>query len=175
MTFLFIRTNHSIAHLLSWKYSFILLYAVVSVVGSQLMGRFLFSFVLIGNFLTRRNLIPIFSWYIKVGFLTWQKDWPKHLLISYAGPLHVGFEMKLKDVWDAWVVFYAPWSICFTFLPFVPRYVRVLGNLVHAIQIKTKLCQLVEVMMERRDDLSFCQEMKFRWVKYLGKSKHVQV
>lgn len=42
------------------------------------------------------------------------------------------------------------------------RYVRVLGNLVHAIQIKTKLCQLVEVMMERRDDLSFCQEMKFR-------------
>ncbi|XP_077167981.1 neurofibromin isoform X2 [Paroedura picta] len=42
------------------------------------------------------------------------------------------------------------------------RYVRVLGNLVHAIQIKTKLCQLVKVMMERRDDLSFCQEMKFR-------------
>lgn len=34
--------------------------------------------------------------------------------------------------------------------------------MVHAIQIKTKLCQLVEVMMERRDDLSFCQEMKFR-------------
>uniref|UniRef100_A0A8C8RKE5 Neurofibromin n=1 Tax=Pelusios castaneus TaxID=367368 RepID=A0A8C8RKE5_9SAUR len=49
------------------------------------------------------------------------------------------------------------------------RYVRVLGNLVHAIQIKTKLCQLVEVMMERRDDLSFCQEMKFRnkMVEYL--------
>lgn len=44
------------------------------------------------------------------------------------------------------------------------RYVRVLGNMVHAIQIKTKLCQLVEVMMARRDDLSFCQEMKFRWV-----------
>lgn len=43
------------------------------------------------------------------------------------------------------------------------RYVRILGNVVHAIQIKTKLCQLVEVMMERRDDLSFCQEMKFRW------------
>lgn len=42
------------------------------------------------------------------------------------------------------------------------RYVRILGNVVHAIQIKTKLCQLVEVMMERRDDLSFCQEMKFR-------------
>ncbi|XP_063809731.1 neurofibromin isoform X9 [Pseudophryne corroboree] len=49
------------------------------------------------------------------------------------------------------------------------RYVRVLGNMVHAIQIKTKLCQLVEVMMERRDDLSFCQEMKFRnkMVEYL--------
>lgn len=44
------------------------------------------------------------------------------------------------------------------------RYVRILGNAVHAIQIKTKLCQLVEVMMERRDDLSFCQEMKFRSV-----------
>lgn len=44
------------------------------------------------------------------------------------------------------------------------RYVRILGNMVHAIQIKTKLCQLVEVMMERRDDLSFCQEMKFRSV-----------
>ncbi|XP_063153356.1 neurofibromin isoform X2 [Candoia aspera] len=49
------------------------------------------------------------------------------------------------------------------------RYVRVLGNPVHAIQIKTKLCQLVKVMMERRDDLSFCQEMKFRnkMVEYL--------
>uniref|UniRef100_A0A4W5KLB6 Neurofibromin n=1 Tax=Hucho hucho TaxID=62062 RepID=A0A4W5KLB6_9TELE len=49
------------------------------------------------------------------------------------------------------------------------RYVRILGNMVHAIQMKTKLCQLVEVMMERRDDLSFCQEMKFRnkMVEYL--------
>uniref|UniRef100_A0A3Q2GEA2 Neurofibromin 1a n=1 Tax=Cyprinodon variegatus TaxID=28743 RepID=A0A3Q2GEA2_CYPVA len=49
------------------------------------------------------------------------------------------------------------------------RYVRILGNVVHAIQIKTRLCQLVEVMMERRDDLSFCQEMKFRnkMVEYL--------
>ncbi|XP_055369731.1 neurofibromin isoform X2 [Betta splendens] len=49
------------------------------------------------------------------------------------------------------------------------RYVRILGNVVHAIQVKTKLCQLVEVMMERRDDLSFCQEMKFRnkMVEYL--------
>ncbi|XP_067288573.1 neurofibromin isoform X4 [Pseudorasbora parva] len=49
------------------------------------------------------------------------------------------------------------------------RYVRILGNMVHAIHIKTKLCQLVEVMMERRDDLSFCQEMKFRnkMVEYL--------
>lgn len=50
----------------------------------------------------------------------------------------------------------------FSFCSF--RYVRILGNMVHAIQIKTKLCQLVEVMMERRDDLSFCQEMKFRSV-----------
>lgn len=50
------------------------------------------------------------------------------------------------------------------------RYVRVLGNLVHAIQIKTKLCQLVEVMMERRDDLSFCQEMKFRWGEHSRKA-----
>lgn len=47
-------------------------------------------------------------------------------------------------------------------LLYLSRYVRILGNVVHAIQIKTKLCQLVEVMMERRDDLSFCQEMKFR-------------
>uniref|UniRef100_A0A8C7WES6 Neurofibromin 1a n=1 Tax=Oncorhynchus mykiss TaxID=8022 RepID=A0A8C7WES6_ONCMY len=49
------------------------------------------------------------------------------------------------------------------------RYVRILGNTLHAIQMKTKLCQLVEVMMERRDDLSFCQEMKFRnkMVEYL--------
>ena len=47
-------------------------------------------------------------------------------------------------------------------LMYLNRYVRVLGNMVHAIQIKTKLCQLVEVMMARRDDLSFCQEMKFR-------------
>lgn len=52
--------------------------------------------------------------------------------------------------------------MCLFFLPL--RYVRILGNMVHAIQIKTKLCQLVEVMMERRDDLSFCQEMKFRSV-----------
>lgn len=54
-------------------------------------------------------------------------------------------------------------SFCVFLLPL--RYVRILGNMVHAIQIKTKLCQLVEVMMERRDDLSFCQEMKFRWVR----------
>ncbi|KAM9801137.1 neurofibromin isoform 1-T1 [Neosynchiropus ocellatus] len=49
------------------------------------------------------------------------------------------------------------------------RYVRILGNVLRAIQIKTKLCELVEVMMKRRDDLSFCQEMKFRnkMVEYL--------
>ncbi|XP_053692655.1 neurofibromin isoform X1 [Sabethes cyaneus] len=43
----------------------------------------------------------------------------------------------------------------------IVRYVR-LDMTVHAIHIKTKLCQLVEVMMKRRDDLAFRQEMKFR-------------
>lgn len=42
------------------------------------------------------------------------------------------------------------------------RYVRHLDMTVHAIHIKTKLCQLVEAMMKRRDDLAFRQEMKFR-------------
>ncbi|KAF4521106.1 hypothetical protein B566_EDAN009061 [Ephemera danica] len=41
-------------------------------------------------------------------------------------------------------------------------YVRHLNMTVHAIHIKTKLCQLVEAMMKRRDDLAFRQEMKFR-------------
>ncbi|KAF6216642.1 hypothetical protein GE061_000988 [Apolygus lucorum] len=44
----------------------------------------------------------------------------------------------------------------------VVRYVRHLDMTVHAIHIKTKLCQLVETMMKRRDDLAFRQEMKFR-------------
>lgn len=44
----------------------------------------------------------------------------------------------------------------------IVRYVRHLDMNVHAIHIKTKLCQLVEVMMRRRDDLAFRQEMKFR-------------
>lgn len=44
----------------------------------------------------------------------------------------------------------------------IVRYVRHLDMVVHAIHIKTKLCQLVEVMMKRRDDLAFRQEMKFR-------------
>ncbi|XP_071054810.1 neurofibromin isoform X2 [Onthophagus taurus] len=44
----------------------------------------------------------------------------------------------------------------------IVRYVRHLDMTVHAIQIKTKLCQLVEAMMARRDDLAFRQEMKFR-------------
>ena len=43
-----------------------------------------------------------------------------------------------------------------------PRYVRHLDTTVHTLHIKTKLCQLVEVMMQRRDDLAFRQEMKFR-------------
>ncbi|XP_031626332.1 neurofibromin isoform X2 [Contarinia nasturtii] len=44
----------------------------------------------------------------------------------------------------------------------IVRYVRHLDMTVHAIHIKTKLCQLVEVMMKRRDEMSFRQEMKFR-------------
>ncbi|RZF46610.1 hypothetical protein LSTR_LSTR002942 [Laodelphax striatellus] len=44
----------------------------------------------------------------------------------------------------------------------IVRYVRHLDITVHAIHIKTKLCQLVEAMMKRRDDLAFRQEMKFR-------------
>ncbi|XP_055375510.1 neurofibromin [Condylostylus longicornis] len=44
----------------------------------------------------------------------------------------------------------------------IVRYVRHLDMTVYAIRIKTKLCQLVEVMMKRRDDLAFRQEMKFR-------------
>lgn len=44
----------------------------------------------------------------------------------------------------------------------IVRYVRHLDMIVHAIRIKTKLSQLVEVMMKRRDDLAFRQEMKFR-------------
>ncbi|XP_067128062.1 neurofibromin isoform X2 [Centruroides vittatus] len=51
----------------------------------------------------------------------------------------------------------------------IVRYVRHLDTTVHAIHIKTKLCQLVEAMMSRRDDLAFRQEMKFRnkMVEYL--------
>lgn len=44
----------------------------------------------------------------------------------------------------------------------IVRYVRYLDMNIYAIRIKTKLCQLVEVMMKRRDDLAFRQEMKFR-------------
>ena len=47
------------------------------------------------------------------------------------------------------------------FFPIV-RYVRHLDTTVLTLHIKTKLCQLVEAMMNRRDDLSFRQEMKFR-------------
>ncbi|KAG1714683.1 Neurofibromin [Nymphon striatum] len=51
----------------------------------------------------------------------------------------------------------------------IVRYVRHLDSNIHAVQIKTKFCQLVEVMMTRRDDLAFRQEMKFRnkMVEYL--------
>ncbi|XP_078047800.1 neurofibromin 1 [Augochlora pura] len=44
----------------------------------------------------------------------------------------------------------------------IVRYVRHLDMTVHSIHIKTKLCELVEAMMKRRDDLAFRQEMKFR-------------
>ncbi|CAH1800649.1 unnamed protein product [Owenia fusiformis] len=44
----------------------------------------------------------------------------------------------------------------------IVRYVRHLDSSIHAIQIKIKLCQLVDAMMQRRDDLTFRQEMKFR-------------
>lgn len=48
-------------------------------------------------------------------------------------------------------------------------YVRHIDMTVHALHIRTKLCQLVEAMMTRRDDLAFRQEMKFRnkMVEYL--------
>ncbi|CAL8136053.1 unnamed protein product [Orchesella dallaii] len=44
----------------------------------------------------------------------------------------------------------------------IVRYVRHIDMTVHALHIRTKLCQLVEAMMNRRDDLAFRQEMKFR-------------
>lgn len=44
----------------------------------------------------------------------------------------------------------------------IVRYVRHLDMSVNSICIKTNLCQLVEVMMKRRDDLAFRQELKFR-------------
>lgn len=41
---------------------------------------------------------------------------------------------------------------------------------VYTVQMKTKICQLVDVIMKRRDDLSFRHEMKFRnkMVEYLS-------
>lgn len=44
----------------------------------------------------------------------------------------------------------------------IVRYIRHLDMTVHSICIKIKLCQLVEAMMKRRDDLAFRQELKFR-------------
>ena len=49
-----------------------------------------------------------------------------------------------------------------TMMTTIVRYVRYLDTTVLALHIKTRLCQLVETMMKRRDDLSFRQEMKFR-------------
>lgn len=50
------------------------------------------------------------------------------------------------------------------------RYVRHLDMSVHTIHLKTKICQLVDVIIKRRDDLSFRHEMKFRnkMVEYLS-------
>ncbi|RWS29482.1 neurofibromin-like protein, partial [Leptotrombidium deliense] len=64
----------------------------------------------------------------------------------------------------------------------IVRYIRHLdSNNIQNIQIKTKFCQLVETMMNRRDDLAFRQEMKFRnkMVEYLtdwvmGNSHQIQ-
>lgn len=44
----------------------------------------------------------------------------------------------------------------------IVRYVRHLDTTVLTLHIKTKLCQLVDAMMKRRDDLCFSREMKFR-------------
>ena len=44
----------------------------------------------------------------------------------------------------------------------IVRYVRHLDGNVQVIQLKTKVCQLVEAAMKRREDLLFRQEMKFR-------------
>ncbi|XP_050358342.1 neurofibromin-like isoform X3 [Nymphalis io] len=44
----------------------------------------------------------------------------------------------------------------------IVRYVRHLDMTVLSVHIKTKLCQVVDAMMRRRDDLAFRQEMKFR-------------
>ena len=52
----------------------------------------------------------------------------------------------------------------------IVRYIRHLdANNGHYIQIKSKFCNLIETMMNRRDDLTFRQEMKFRnkMVEYL--------
>lgn len=45
---------------------------------------------------------------------------------------------------------------------FFYRYVRHIDMTIHAVHIKTKLCNLIEAMMRRRDDLAFRREMSFR-------------
>ncbi|CAL8098834.1 unnamed protein product [Calicophoron daubneyi] len=63
----------------------------------------------------------------------------------------------------------------------IVRYVRHL-ECVHSLQIKIKVCQLVQKMMARREDLAFRQEMRFRnklvdylcdWV--MGSSYHLNL
>ena len=43
----------------------------------------------------------------------------------------------------------------------IVRYISYLDTTVLVLHNKTRLCQLVETMTKRRDDLSFRQEMKF--------------
>ena len=44
----------------------------------------------------------------------------------------------------------------------IVRYTRHLDTSVSTVSIRIRICQLVESMMKRRDDLSFRQEIKFR-------------
>ena len=46
----------------------------------------------------------------------------------------------------------------------IVRYCRNMDNSQHSLHIKMKFCQLVEVVMQRRDDLCFRQEMRFRQI-----------
>lgn len=70
----------------------------------------------------------------------------------------------------AWFMHHKNCSIFEMHLMVIYRYVRHLDMSVHTINLKTKICQLVDVIIKRRDDLSFRHEMKFRnkMVEYLS-------